>query len=202
MDALNNLMPEWFRTLGPMGWPLLGCSALLTSVLLNRLYSAFTSSKRPARRAEQIWAEVQSFGEEPAARRSERLEMAMEEHEHQLFQGLSTLKALATISPMIGLLGTVIGIMYSFRKIAENQGPVTPGLIADGLWQAMSTTAFGIGIAIIALIVSFFVSRYAEESYRSLAIDLNKRSLAGEKPQNHQSPVSGADMEKWQGAKD
>lgn len=205
IDAINTLMPDWFHTLGPMGWPLLGCSAVLTSVVLNRLYTALTASHRPLQRAEQIWSHVQSFGHEPKSVRSERLEIALEEHEHQLFQGLSTLKALATISPMIGLLGTVIGIMFSFRKIAENQGPVTPELIADGLWQAMSTTAFGIGIAIIALIVSFFVSRYAEGSFRSLAIDLNKRAVALDSERaakTHQSPVSGAKMERWQGAQD
>lgn len=202
---MQSLVPEWFASLGPMGWPLLVCSIVLTAVFLNRLVESFGKSLSAPEVAESIWTAAVDGGVYSKPLRQDRLEAAMEDYEHRAFSGIATIKAVATISPMIGLLGTMIGIMASFRKIAENDGPVTPSLIAEGLWQAMSTTAFGIGIAIVALAAAYFLTRRAEAFYRQLAKILNKKSLSMDEEaeqRRRRSPFSGAEMERWGHAED
>lgn len=65
------------------------------------------------------------------------------------------LSALATISgagPMIGFLGTVIGMIRAFISIAQVEGQVTPKLLANGIYEAMVTTAAGLVVGVIAYI--------------------------------------------------
>lgn len=67
---------------------------------------------------------------------------------------LNLLGLFATLAPLLGLLGTVFGIIEMFKAIASNSGPVTPTLLAQGMWTAMITTALGLLIAIPALAAS------------------------------------------------
>jgi len=61
---------------------------------------------------------------------------------------------IGTLAPLLGLLGTVFGIIEMFIAIAHNTGPVTPALLAEGMWTAMVTTALGLLIAIPSLAAS------------------------------------------------
>lgn len=75
-------------------------------------------------------------------------------------QRLSGLVTIAALAPMLGLLGTIIGLMRAFRSIGEHAGPVEPSLVANGLWQALSTTAAGLVIAVVCILThAIFVSR-------------------------------------------
>ena len=65
-------------------------------------------------------------------------------------KGLGGLATIATTSPFIGLLATVIGIINAFRGMAVT-GSGGIGAVAGGIAEALVTTAFGIGVAIIAL---------------------------------------------------
>ena len=65
------------------------------------------------------------------------------------------LSALATISgagPMIGFLGTVIGMIKAFISIAQVEGQISPRLLASGIYEAMVTTAAGLIVGVIAYI--------------------------------------------------
>jgi biopolymer transport protein ExbB len=74
-----------------------------------------------------------------------------------LRQKLSYLADVAAISPMVGLLGTVLGMIQAFNVIAFQTGAVKPILLASGISKAMVTTATGLIIAIPAMIFySFF----------------------------------------------
>jgi biopolymer transport protein ExbB len=74
-----------------------------------------------------------------------------------LRQKLSYLADVAVISPMVGLLGTVLGMIQAFNVIAFQTGAVKPILLASGISKAMVTTAAGLMIAIPAMIFySFF----------------------------------------------
>ena len=64
---------------------------------------------------------------------------------------MKTLEVIANISPLMGLLGTVIGMVQAFNKVAEYSGQVDPSVLAGGIWEALLTTAFGLAIAIPAL---------------------------------------------------
>lgn len=69
-----------------------------------------------------------------------------------LWQKLSYLSDVAVISPMVGLLGTVLGMIQAFNVIAFQTGAVKPILLASGISKAMVTTATGLIIAIPAMI--------------------------------------------------
>jgi biopolymer transport protein ExbB/TolQ len=63
---------------------------------------------------------------------------------------LNTLATIATSAPFIGLFGTIAGIINAFRGMALT-GSGGIGAVASGIAEALVTTAFGIGVAIIAL---------------------------------------------------
>jgi len=67
-----------------------------------------------------------------------------------LKRGLSVLATIATSAPFIGLFGTIAGIINAFRGMALT-GSGGIGAVASGIAEALVTTAFGIGVAIIAL---------------------------------------------------
>jgi biopolymer transport protein ExbB/TolQ len=70
--------------------------------------------------------------------------------EQELKKGLSMLATIATSAPFIGLFGTISGIINAFRGMALT-GSGGIGAVASGIAEALVTTAFGIGVAIIAL---------------------------------------------------
>ena len=88
-------------------------------------------------------------GAEPAAVR--------EEVEHRgnselavLGRNLRTLEVIATTSPLLGLLGTVLGMIESFRELELAAGSANATVLAGGIWKALLTTAMGLLVAIPA----------------------------------------------------
>src|SRR5690606_19187147 len=67
----------------------------------------------------------------------------------------ATLSTIITAAPMLGILGTVTGIISSFAAVGAGaaggagEGPTDPTLVADGISQALYTTAFGLLIAVV-----------------------------------------------------
>jgi biopolymer transport protein ExbB len=73
---------------------------------------------------------------------------------------LRVFSGVATVSPLLGLLGTVLGMIQAFNDIASASAMGRPDLLASGISQALLTTAGGLLVAIPALVGSlFFVSR-------------------------------------------
>jgi len=64
---------------------------------------------------------------------------------------LVVLGTIGSIAPFVGLLGTVVGIIHAFRAIAENAGG-GPGVVANGIAEALITTALGLFVAIPAIV--------------------------------------------------
>lgn len=75
------------------------------------------------------------------------VELVVHDIMHSLERGLDTIKIIATISPLLGLLGTVIGIYSAFVGISEH-GLGDPSYFADGISMAMITTIVGLIVAI------------------------------------------------------
>ena len=69
----------------------------------------------------------------------------------KLEKNLSTLASIAGAAPMIGLFGTVTGMILAFRTMATEQN-VTPDVLAAGIYQALLTTAFGLFVGIFAFV--------------------------------------------------
>jgi len=81
----------------------------------------------------------------------------------EIFKLEKNLSLLATISgaaPMLGFLGTVIGMIQAFIAIAQEEGSVSPKLLSEGIYTAMVTTAAGLFVGIIAYLgYNYLVSR-------------------------------------------
>lgn len=73
------------------------------------------------------------------------------------FRYLRILEVIAALSPLLGLFGTVLGMIEAFQAM-ENAGPnVDPALLSGGIWQALLTTAAGLAVAIpVAAVLSLF----------------------------------------------
>jgi biopolymer transport protein ExbB len=84
----------------------------------------------------------------------------------ELFKLEKNLSVLATVSgaaPMMGFLGTVIGMVQAFISIAQEEGSVSPKLLADGIYTAMITTVAGLIVGIIAYLgYNFLVTRVSK----------------------------------------
>lgn len=65
---------------------------------------------------------------------------------------LPTLFLISSISPLLGLLGTVAGMIKAFQAIENLGGKVDSSVLAGGIWEAMLTTALGLGVAIPAMV--------------------------------------------------
>ncbi|WP_067515420.1 MotA/TolQ/ExbB proton channel family protein [Endozoicomonas ascidiicola] len=90
---------------------------------------------------------------------------------------LKPLMLIGTLAPMLGLLGTVLGMIDMFQDIAAIAGPVTPDVLAAGLWQAMFTTAYGLIIAIPALAAAHGFGVWANHYLAKLEFALNHINL-------------------------
>ena len=84
------------------------------------------------------------------------------------------LKALAAIAPLLGLLGTILGMIDAFEKISQTIAAVTPSLIASGISKALFTTAAGLSIAILALTVHTCFYILASSYIKTLTYQCNQ----------------------------
>jgi len=75
---------------------------------------------------------------------------------------LRGLELVATLSPLLGLLGTVLGMIEAFRRLEEAGQQVDPAILSGGIWEALLTTALGLAVAIPAVIVLNWLERIIE----------------------------------------
>lgn len=81
----------------------------------------------------------------------------------KLEKNLSVLATIAGAAPMMGFLGTVIGMVEAFIAIAQQEGSVSPKLLADGIYTAMITTVAGLLVGIIAYLgYNYLVTRVSK----------------------------------------
>ncbi|WP_370312034.1 MotA/TolQ/ExbB proton channel family protein [Sagittula sp.] len=77
---------------------------------------------------------------------------------------MRTLEMVVQAAPMLGLLGTVIGMIDAFSALAVAEGAVDPTILAAGIYTALTTTAAGLAIALVAYFVAnYFESRIERE---------------------------------------
>ena len=141
-----------------------------SSEAMARVFSAGAREWREGRRtggAEESAAIIQ--------RASAQMDIAVSRETSRMESGLSTLAIIASSTPFIGLLGTVVGIMNSFRDIAA-KGETNLTVVAPGIAEALFATALGLFAAIPALIF-----------YNKFSADISSFS---ERMQNFASEVS------------
>lgn len=95
----------------------------------------------------------------------------------QVSQGLRVLDLTAQIAPLLGLFGTVLGMIDAFRTLQEAGSAADPSVLAGGIWVALMTTAAGLVVAIPAsVLLSWFDSRL--EAHRRRAASAVEDLLA------------------------
>ena len=72
---------------------------------------------------------------------------------------IPSLEIIANVSPLLGLLGTVIGMISSFSQLEIGGDLVNPSLLAGGIWTALLTTAIGLIVAIPAMVAHHFYEK-------------------------------------------
>jgi biopolymer transport protein ExbB len=81
----------------------------------------------------------------------------------KLEKNLSTLATISGAAPMIGFLGTVMGMVQAFISISQEEGSVSPKLLSNGIYEAMITTVGGLIVGIMAyLAYNYLVTRVAK----------------------------------------
>ena len=104
--------------------------------------------------------------------------------EHEILAAtryLNSLDTVAIVAPMFGLLGTVTGMVRTFQTVADLQGAVNPSVLAGGIWEALLTTAFGLIVAIPAIIgFRYFRSRLIRWENHLLTVVDDAALLASE----------------------
>ena len=174
---------------GPIMWPILVCSVLAFGILIERLISLRKEQIDTQLFMEQISkslkrnkvmealdlcdktegpiANILKAGilkhDRPRNEVREAVEDAAIHEVPRLEKNLPVLATLAHIAPLLGLLGTVTGMVNAFQIIeskATALNPVNPGDLAGGIWEALLTTVFGLCVAIPAYVAyNYLVSR-------------------------------------------
>ncbi|SFF63711.1 outer membrane transport energization protein ExbB [Fontimonas thermophila] len=102
---------------------------------------------------------------EPGVREEQARERAAQDAVARLERmrsGLGALELIGQIAPLLGLFGTVLGMIEAFRALEASGGEVRPELLAGGIWQALLTTAAGLAIAMPVLAVQNALERVVE----------------------------------------
>ncbi len=99
----------------------------------------------------------------------EKLKITLDKHIKELDYLLPTLEIISNVSPLMGLLGTVIGMINSFSKLEIGGSLVDPSLLAGGIWTALLTTAIGLIVAIPALVAHHFFEKKILEFEKSMS---------------------------------
>ena len=183
------------------GWlmlPILGCSVIAMAIILERFWSLQKKRVAPDNLVARVWklnnddkldsAAVKEVRESsPLGRilaagllnRSSSREVMRESIEetgrhvaYELQHFLTTLGTIAAISPLLGLLGTVVGMIQVFAVITS-VGVGDPGELANGISKALITTAAGISIAIPSI---FFV-RFFRRKVEGLVVDMEVEAI-------------------------
>ncbi len=78
---------------------------------------------------------------------------------------MPSLEIISQVSPLIGLLGTVVGMIDSFNELELGGSLVDPSILAGGIWTALLTTAMGLLVAIPALVSHYFFEKKINNLY-------------------------------------
>jgi len=88
---------------------------------------------------------------------------AIDEEVRNLSAYTQALATIGNIAPLLGLLGTVLGMIKAFMVIQEMGGKVNAAVLAGGIWEAMITTAFGLAVALPVMVAhSYLMGRIDE----------------------------------------
>ncbi len=181
-EITGNAMIDTFHKGGPIMWPILIVSIIAIAVVLERVFWwLFRWMRRDPKRIEKVFTAIENGDVAEASRLSRgsrdpilRMMWNGLNHQHASLQGalqvaagieikragrfLVVMDTLVTLAPLLGLLGTIVGLMRSFGQLGNEELAVQA--VTGGISEALIATAAGLVIAIFALIpFNFFTSR-------------------------------------------
>lgn len=176
---------ELMRLGGPMMWPLLAVSIAALAIILERFWAVIayrvprgitTHSSRTqvieaASKLEPLSAFVQELRSE--APNEDMLAMEGQSVVADMEKRLGLLAMLAKCATLMGLLGTILGMIETFSVIADTTSGIDMSLLARGLWQALITTAAGLIIAIPSYIALALLEGRAQAMAQFLSLAAN-----------------------------
>lgn len=191
-------MLEFVKAGGWLMFPIIACSIIAVGIVAERFWSLRRSKIIPQHLVATVWhwikegkldqAKVQAISTESAlgkilatgimnsqsdrARMKESIEEVGRQVVHGMDRFLNTLGTIAAISPLLGLLGTVVGMIKVFAAITI-VGVGNPGELAGGISQALTTTAAGLSVAIIA----YMFHRYFRGRVDELVIEMEQQAI-------------------------
>lgn len=183
------------------GWlmlPIIICSILVVAICAERLWTLNPKKLAPPGLLKATWTWIQNgemtMARIKALRRSsplgevmaagllssaqgrevmkESIQEAASHVIHQMERNLSALGTIAAVAPLLGLLGTVIGMIKVFTNIMI-QGTGNASVLAGGISEALITTASGMAIAIPALIMHRFFQRRID----GIVVEMEQQSI-------------------------
>lgn len=96
----------------------------------------------------------------PISEIKEAVQTAGKREVYSLEKRTDLVASAAAIAPLLGFLGTVTGMIGAFQQIQRLEGVVNPSVLAEGIWEALITTAFGLAVGIVALFAyNFLINR-------------------------------------------
>jgi len=199
-------MIEFFLKGGPLMYPLLLSSVLTVAYGIERIYH-YVRAGRGGEVPEEIHALIergeferaQTLARETpgpvaavlaeglrhrgteAGMLEEAISLAGSREMVRLNRNLHILELIGRLSPLLGLLGTVLGMVAAFRNVAASRGAVDPSLLAGGIWEALITTVAGLCVAIPALVLhhlfedrvrtfAYLMKHYGTEAVKHLGV--------------------------------
>ncbi|MCG7521546.1 MotA/TolQ/ExbB proton channel family protein [Ruegeria sp. Ofav3-42] len=109
-----------------------------------------TVNGRKGIRSKVVAHAIRSIRHMPEERSREETARVAKREIAQASTGLRALELIATIAPLLGLLGTVLGMIAAFQALQQAGNRADPALLAGGIWEALLTTAAGMAVAIPA----------------------------------------------------
>lgn len=179
-------MIGFFSKGGPLVYPILFCSVLALAIFVERLIRFGQVKIRGFGLVKQIGQYIKAGKNKQAlevAKQSgspmgrvlahamdvldqdrETLETVIvhstEQEVRELSRYIQALATIGNIAPILGLLGTVLGMIKAFMVIQQMGGKVNAAVLAGGIWEAMLTTAMGLAVALPTMVAhSYLVSR-------------------------------------------
>ncbi|MDR2050003.1 MAG: MotA/TolQ/ExbB proton channel family protein [Treponema sp.] len=211
---------ELFKLGGVFMWPLLVFSIAATAIIIDRIAFLFYHKLRIDRIAPNVLDCAERGAIDEAAPFLEglternmgarvllslvrhaglsevRLEKTVENEAqsciNSLEAGFNFLTAIGSLAPLTGFLGTVSGMISAFRSIAEAT-EVNAQIVANGIYEALITTVFGLIIAIAAMsahyLLTSVVDRFAVRTERACSDIITALALRGNRASDEKDPV-------------
>lgn len=181
---------NWLDVGGPVVWILFGLSVIALMVVLVKAFQFWVSQPirvgaayDPTRLSEQSGASVraQVFNAALAQLRAGQLsaEQSMvdaQRHAREKLADLSShlriLEVIAMMAPLLGLFGTVLGMIEAFQAMEAAGRDVNPSVLSGGIWVALLTTAVGLAVAIPVSVANSYFERLVENQAIAMSNDL------------------------------